>query len=121
MIQTAETDLHLTDAYFLVPKFSMMLGPRYILCICALLTHYPMIVEPTNIVLDREKLDAVGQVHHMHVQISSIKNLEGSTPSLPHYVPYSKTQSSTKSYRCLLASSQKALVDRKGGLSGLVT
>jgi len=121
MIQTAETDLHLTGPYFLIPKFSMMLGPRYMLCIYALLTHYPMIVEPTYIVPERGKQHAVGQVHHMHVQISSIKNLEGSTPSLPHYVPYSKTQSSTKSYRCLLPSSQKALVDRKGGLSGLVT
>jgi hypothetical protein len=51
-----------------------------------------MIVEPTNIVLEREKLHAVGQGHHMHVQISSIKKSERLTASpLPHYVPYSKT------------------------------
>ena len=62
----------------------MMLGDlRYVLCICALLTHYPMIVEPTNIVLERGKLHAVGQVHHMHVQISSLKKLERLTFTSP--------------------------------------
>ena len=75
---------HLTEAYFLIPKFPMMLGDlRYVLCICTLLTHYPMIVEPTNIVLERGKLHVVGQVHHMHVQISSLKKLERLTFTSP--------------------------------------